>query len=32
MPQFGRFDRAAEMVEAIRSPIGGGSEPQGSGG
>ena len=21
MPQFGRFDRAAEVVEAVRSPI-----------
>ena len=31
MPQFGRFDRAAELVEAIRSPIGDRSEPQGSG-
>ena len=30
MPQFGRFDRAAEVVEAIRSPIVGRSEPQGS--
>ena len=30
MPQFGRFDRAAEVVEAIRSPIGGRTEPQGS--
>ena len=30
MPQFGRFDRAAEVVEAIRSPIGGRSEPHGS--
>jgi homocysteine S-methyltransferase len=32
MPQFGRFDRAAELVEAIRSPIGGRSEPRSSGG
>ena len=32
MPQFGRFDRAAEVVEAVRSPIAGRSEPQGSGG
>jgi homocysteine S-methyltransferase len=31
MPQFGRFDRAAELVEAIRSPIAGRSEPLGSG-
>ncbi len=30
MPQFGRFDRAAEVVEAVRSPIGGRSEPRGS--
>lgn len=32
MPQFGRFDRAAELVEAIRSPLLGRSEPRGSGG
>jgi hypothetical protein len=30
MPQFGRFDRAAEVVEAIRSPIGGRPELRGS--
>jgi methionine synthase I (cobalamin-dependent)/5,10-methylenetetrahydrofolate reductase len=28
MPQFGRFDRAAELVDAIRSPIVGRSEPR----
>ena len=32
MPQFGRFDRAAELVETIRTPIGGRSRPVGSGG
>lgn len=32
MPQFGRFDRAAELVESIRSPIAGRSQPLGSGG
>jgi methionine synthase I (cobalamin-dependent)/5,10-methylenetetrahydrofolate reductase len=32
MPQFGRFDRAAELVESIRSPIVGRSRPLGSGG
>ncbi len=32
MPQFGRFDRAAELVEAIRSPLVGRSEPFGAGG
>ncbi|MGZ8650987.1 MAG: bifunctional homocysteine S-methyltransferase/methylenetetrahydrofolate reductase [Actinomycetota bacterium] len=32
MPQLGRFDRAAELVEAIRSPIVGRSEPLGAGG
>jgi 5,10-methylenetetrahydrofolate reductase len=31
MPQFGRFDRAAELVEAIRSSLAGRSEPLGSG-
>jgi hypothetical protein len=30
MPQFGRFDRAAELVEAIRASLGDGSEPLGS--
>jgi homocysteine S-methyltransferase len=30
MPQFGRFDRAAELVEAIRASVGDGSEPLGS--
>ena len=30
MPQFGRFDRAAELVEAIRASAGDGSEPLGS--
>lgn len=30
MPQFGRFDRAAELVEAIRSAVGEGSTPRGS--
>jgi homocysteine S-methyltransferase len=29
MPQFGRFDRAAELVEAIRASVGDGSEPIG---
>jgi hypothetical protein len=32
MPQFGRFDRAAEVVEAIRLPIAGRSKPRGAGG
>jgi len=32
MPQFGRFDHAAELVEAIRSPFSGRSEPLVSGG
>ena len=32
MPQFGRFDRAAELVEAIRAPLVGRSQPLGSGG
>ena len=31
MPQFGRFDRAAELVETIRSAVDGRSEPRGSG-
>ena len=30
MPQFGRFDRAAELVEAIRASVDDGSEPLGS--
>jgi homocysteine S-methyltransferase len=30
MPQFGRFDRAAELVETIRASVGDGSEPLGS--
>ncbi|MGZ5295944.1 MAG: hypothetical protein ACXWYT_03380, partial [Actinomycetota bacterium] len=32
MPQLGRFDSAAELVEATRSPIVGRSEPLGAGG